>query len=295
MNIGKAYMELLKRPVFMMTLGSIIGIIIGVYFHQSIPFFAILILIWVICSVKIQMMKPLILFWVFFLIFSVRTYDLEKKYQEKYQVFDGNTIQVNGTIISDIEEKEYQYSFCVKIELINGRKGFQNDLILVYISKKNAIDSFRYGDLVSFTGEFSKGSVARNDKGFDYQFYLKTKEIYGIVSIKEGKIFKEKSNYLNVFKMLNYQTEKLLEKVIKKYLPTETANLEIGILLGYSKEIDSKIQQAFQDSSITHMLAVSGENTMYVILLINWIFQKKYFGNYGQKIISILVIWWCVV
>lgn len=287
-------MEILKRPVFMMAIGSIIGIILGVYLKESIPFLIIVLIILGICKLKDKAFYNIFLFLFFLISFAFYTIRLEQKYSQKYQCFEHKNVTVVGTIVSDIEEKEYKYVFHIKVKTINGNKTFQGDKLLVYIPKKDFEITLNYADSILFTGEFSKGNVARNYQGFDYQFYLKSKKNYGIVSVEQNTVRKIKQNDLNVFAIWNHKIEKTLEKRLQSNLPQKTANLEIGILLGYSREIDSDIQKAFQDSNITHMLAVSGENTMYVILMISWIFRKKIFSNQGQKMISILMIWWFV-
>lgn len=55
-----------------------------------------------------------------------------------------------------------------------------------------------YGQEISFKAGFQKPEVARNEGGFDYSQYLKTKKIVGTVFCQESKItvLKEKNVFL---------------------------------------------------------------------------------------------------
>jgi predicted membrane metal-binding protein len=57
----------------------------------------------------------------------------------------------------------------LKITKIEGN----NVNIKVYIRVKGEV-SLKYGDEISFVGEYDEPDSARNDKGFDYKNYLKS-------------------------------------------------------------------------------------------------------------------------
>ena len=287
-----------------MTIGALNGIIMGVYLKNSIPLFFVFVILMVIFifikkysiikGKRLEKLKKIVIIYLIsLLLFFELTLILNNNYNNKYKMFDGEVLKIKGTIISDIEEKEYKKSCKIRVEEINGKKikGLKKgDRFLLNIKKNKDI---KFGDEIEFVAEYNEPDKARNYKGFDYKNYLKTEKIYGILKCNDD-IKTLKKNNLNIFTIANYHLEKKFEEILKSYLPQRVANLEIGILLGYSKEIDNDIQEAFMNSNITHMLAVSGENTMYVILVIGWLCNKKIFGKRGQKVISIVMIFWFV-
>lgn len=50
--------------------------------------------------------------------------------------------------------------------------------------------------------------------------------------------------------------------------------LVIGMMIGETKDISDDINQSFRDTGISHLIAVSGSNVMYVLLCVQFIFKK---------------------
>ena len=77
---------------------------------------------------------------------------------------------------------------------------------------------------------------------------------------------------------------------MKKLLPEQEAELEQGILLGDTSDIESDIKDDFRECNLSHMLAVSGAHLSYLVLGINTVLSKKSFGIRRRKILSIMFI-----
>ena len=77
---------------------------------------------------------------------------------------------------------------------------------------------------------------------------------------------------------------------MKKLLPEQEAELEQGILLGDTSDIESDIKDDFRECNLSHMLAVSGAHLSYLVLGINTVLSKKSFGIRRRKILSIIFI-----
>lgn len=254
---------------------------------KGIPF--ILVIFFIIMIIGIKKKNYILILYI--LIFCISSVCLCNKIVDynKYEQYNNKQIKIEGIIVSDADEKEYKDVYVVKVTSLNDK---QIDAIqlLLYIKRNNKYDKLEYGNKVEIIGMFEKGNIARNYKGFNYKEYLKTQGIYGIITSENTNIKIIKIKGLSKFNMLIHKLVNKLKENLKKLLPEKVANLEMGILLGYSKDIDEGTIQAFTDSNLTHLLAVSGQNTVYVILIINLIFRKKIVGNRGQKIITIIII-----
>jgi len=73
-------------------------------------------------------------------------------------------------------------------------------------------------------------------------------------------------------------------------LPKQESELEQGILLGDTSDIESDIKGDFRKCNLSHMLAVSGAHLSYLVLGINTVLSKKTFGIRRRKILSIIFI-----
>ncbi len=173
---------MIKRPLEIFLVGMIIGILIGLYCKNSIVLFFILlficlceILIIHVISIKYKryikvynIKKVFIIFLIPIVVFSIAIIQKEKQYYKtQRQMLDNREFLV--TIISNPTKKEYMLEYKAKVKKVGENK---TNCIVLLQTKTNQI--FSYGDQILIIGEYKTPSKARNDKGFDYQDYLKS-------------------------------------------------------------------------------------------------------------------------
>lgn len=188
-----------------------------------------------------------------------------------------------GEIISNKEEKEYNVVYEVKVKSPNK---YKNSKIYIQINKKQNIELV-YGEFIKVKGKFIKPSKRRNENGFDYSQYLKTKQIYGTVKvndIEKLKSYKPK----NILKIANDINLKIKEKIFKVF-PEQEASIIQGLLLGDTSKVEEDIQENFRLSNIIHILAVSGMHVSYIIIGIQYLFGKI-FGKKSANILTLFVL-----
>lgn len=178
-----------------------------------------------------------------------------------------------------LEETNYKRAYIIKIN---------NKKFILYTNKKDNI--YKIGDLIEFEGKYNKGNGKRNYGGFDYRLYLKTKKIYGIfVSDKSNKI-DEKRTISILYKQLLDYTQKYISKVFRSNLKDNNGALLIGMIIGDSSKISKETMERFRDSSITHILAISGANFTYIILMLKFVSKRINYKKLGQFITIICII-----
>ena len=192
---------------------------------------------------------------------------LKNKYLEIYKD-DKSIISATAVVIKGPSEGEYNYKYTVK-----ARTGkYKNKKFIVYINKKNK-KLLEYGDLIEIKGEYSAPEVARNYKGFDYSQYLKTLNIYGPIKVEESKII-NKNQLSPILISINNIKEKMIDNA-NRNMPKRTANLLLGILIGERDNIQEDIIESFRTANLSHILAVSGAHTSYIILGITYLISKS--------------------
>lgn len=245
----------MKRPVFIITLAMINGIIIGKYIHLSIITVSCLIIVVTILIFKLKYKTVILIYVIVVMISSIYMNYKNMDYNNKYKKYDGQTIKIVGTVISKVQEKEYKKIYTLKVDSINGQKKYKDDYVLINMKKDER--NIKYADKISIVGEYEEPSTARNYKGFDYKDYLKTEKTYGIVKEKNNSIRILKNGNVNFINLINNYFIEKFSNNLEKILPEKTEALEEGILLGYTDRVDEQIQNDFKDSNLTHMLAVS--------------------------------------
>lgn len=307
-----------NRPILAITIGYIIGIIIGLYCKFSIVllYFIIFFIYSILKKPNIKKFKLISAkryfryikiivsknVFIILIISSIISNSIvlvkNKEYFTIQNLYNDLEIDLQGVVISNSKENKYSNNYKIKILKVKNldSKNFYSNLkgkkVYLKISKDEKLN---YGEIVDIKGVFLKPDVARNFGGFDYCKYLKTLNIYGTINVdyvkKENKENKEKYKIFKFFNSILLS----LQNYIKENFSKEKANVLLGILLGYTDEIDDEIKDNFSESNISHILAVSGMHIGYIILFCK-IFQNRLGKRKtGIYTITVLIIYQLII
>ena len=290
----------MNRPIFIVVIGYIIGIIWGLYFKISIvPFYILLILIYLIINLPYSKKK--------FRIFSIKRYFRyiklifktniiltiiissfisntiikfhENKYDNSFK--DEQKLEFTAIVVSNKQEKEYYNRYKV---------GYNGKYLYISVAKNIELN---YGDKVQIKGEFQEPQTSRNYKGFNYKQYLKTQKIYGTVKVSSIKVLEKKC----ANKLLQFSNSIYL-KIKDNIETTYSQNISpviLGVMLGDTEQIDENLKDDFSKSNISHVLAVSGMHISYIIILITSSTQKILGKRKSKIIASIVLIFYMII
>ena len=241
----------------------ILGILIGLYLDLSVAFlcaifFIIAMLIILFCkNKKWLILIVLILFGIVYINF------LDNSYDEKYLNIS-NEVVAKAIVISEPKDKEYKYSYTIKVEEINNSEEYKGTKLILDINKNKLNgEPPKFGDEIEITGEFKKPNTVRNYKGIDYKNYLKSKKIYGTITVESYQIVE--NDKVDVISRVINKIQNNMKENVNKILNKEEAALCIGILVGDREAISEETENNFKKSNLTHMLAVSGSHITYII------------------------------
>ena len=75
---------------------------------------------------------------------------------------------------SEPEDKDYKYTYTIKVKEIEGQDGCENTQLILNVNKNKLNgDVLKFGDEILLTGEFERPNGVRNYKGFDYEGLFK--------------------------------------------------------------------------------------------------------------------------
>lgn len=281
--------------LFFITIAWIFGVILGLYFKISIALFVIpliFVCIYLTMKRKIKVGKYVVLFLISVLISNIQITLLEKSFDEKYQNV-GENLEIVGTIISNPIDKQYKNQYTLKVEEINGNKEYKNTNLQLNVKKEK--ETLNYGDKIIVKGNFEEANTARNEGGFDYKQYLKSKNIYGIVAVDKKDIETINKNNVGVIDLLANKVRNSMKRKIEQNLPNETNELLSGMLIGEKSNLQKEIQEDFRDSSLSHVLAISGMHVSYVMIGITFVINKLKFSKKMSKIVTILILLFFII
>ena len=207
-------------------------------------------------------------------------------------LFRSKEIEIQAIVIKDKIEKEYKDVYHIQVIKV-GRQEKKQDFKMVLNVKRQKEKKIllEYGDMVCFKGIYEQPDKARNEGGFDYSQYLKTKGITGITTIKSEQIKVVGKNQTGVFARAIHDIRKSIVAKIRRILPEDIANLCTGLLIGEKTQLSEDIQETFRKSSLSHMLAISGAHVSYILLGITTFIQKlKLHKRWGKCILILFFV-----
>lgn len=205
---------------------------------------------------------------------------LENSYNQFYKL-DGEKLNLQATVISMKKENNYNYEYIIKTNT--------SKKLLLYTKKSKKLE-FNYGDVIQIKGNFSKPEGSRNYKGFDYSEYLKTTGIYGILNVEGNNIKILARGKGNKIVNFCYNLKEKCQNKINNFLPEDTSGLLMGLLFGEKSGIDDEVISDFQESSLAHILAVSGGNVSYIILGVVFILKKFNIPKRVAYVITVFIL-----
>ena len=290
----------MNRPILILAIGYIIGIIWGLYFKVSIVLFYILILLlYYEITKKKKLNKKFKMFSIkrYFryikLFFKIKTIFiiiissfisnnivkyLNLKYENLY--LNVENIEIEALIISNKEEKEYTNRY--KIKVLKGK--YKNTNLYIRTNKDINLE---YGDKIEIKGKFEEPQSQRNYKGFDYKQYLKTLKIYGTIKVDKIEVKEKKCG--NIINILSNKIFLKIKNNIEQTHKQDVSAVILGVMLGYTDNINEELKEQFSESNISHVLAVSGMHIGYIIIISKKIIEK-FLGKRISYIIASFIL-----
>ena len=283
-----------NRPIVAITIGYIIGILMGLYCKISIVFLYIFVFfIYLVLKkphlkkfklislrrylryIKLNItLKVFLLIIISSIISNFIVIYRNNKYNNFVNLFNKKQIQIKAEVESNPTIKKYNKIYTIKA---NNKRYYLN-------VKKNV--NLKVGDIIVINGTFYKPKERRNYKGFDYKEYLQSQGIYGTINSNNIYFLSNKNNIFN-------QIFLKVKNIIQNNFNHDISNVLLGIFLGDTNNLNEEIRQNFNESNISHILAVSGMHVGYLLLACSFIFDRlvgKKFSNFLSMVVLILYI-----
>lgn len=129
-------------------------------------------------------------------------------------------------------------------------------------------DELKIGSSITFIGTINKPKSQRNPSEFDYQKYLNSVDISGVINCYKPEsvklIHKNSFDYKNIL----FFVRKSIDERIKLLHSKKSTALLKGILLADRTDIDYETRNSFVNAGVVHVLAVSGLHVGFISLIL---------------------------
>lgn len=248
------------------------GIFMGLYFKNIASFVLFEIIgLMVIYKKNKDYKKAIIIF-----IFATNIAFFRSRYEvAKYDSIKELT-QFGGraVVVDELSSTQYKNVYLIKVKNIKYK---------LYINKKI---NLRCGEQIYVEGDVALAQEQRNEYGFNYREYLKQKNIGGNIFATSIKVVNDD---WNIYKINRVKLR--FRRFIKSSFSYNAFGFINGILLADDSNIDDSIKELFKNTSLLHILAVSGMHINILETIIKRLLEKlKIHKNISQIIIIIALI-----
>jgi len=200
-------------------------------------------------------------------------------YQHSLKDFDYALVQITEEPQNKPKTKKANVEI---VQLISENKSISTKgEAIVYFQKSAQANSLKQGEIILVKNVFKDIKPNGNPGEFNYAQYLQHKNIFQSAYLKEGDWSSSQivqSNLSSFFSQLGKSTRSLL----RKYIPNNHSyGIAEALLIGYRNDIDHEIWQAYSDTGIVHIIAISGMHMAMIYMSIRWLlflipFMKRY-------------------
>ena len=241
-----------------------------------IIFLSISILSYFIKHKRMAELVSTISFYLFF--FTLGNYlhaiEVESKFFLPDEMKTIEKLVVIGSVQSIDLRKEKEISFNLKSDSIRIDNVYQTREIFLICRVRDNDESLNKlynklvpGNIVRIEGTFQKGREDRNPGEFNYDNYLHSQGISGLLYVNDDYDVKIINWNSSAFQTAIFNARKFVDSQIKSLHNAQTAGLLRGLLLADRSNIDYETKTEFVNSGVMHILAVSGLHVGYIVLI----------------------------
>ena len=262
--------------------------------HKLFIFWSIFILLWIFINNIYENYKITLLILFFLIILFLQYYTYTKKYffyiiiillwfiswifisnlnlknikynESLFHKYSNNSEHKLIIEIIDIYKiKDYSIEYIAKINKINQENIAPNIKAILSIPINFSLEKWHIIELNEKLYKFQK----IND--FEYKKYMLSKNIYFKIYANNYNIIEKKE--LSLIQIHIIKTQKLILNTINKIYPNNEAIFLWWILIWARKNISEELKINFNNSWLTHLIAVSGFNITILILFLTYILK----------------------
>ncbi|MCW3088984.1 MAG: ComEC/Rec2 family competence protein [Ferruginibacter sp.] len=176
-----------------------------------------------------------------------------------------------------------------------------NGKILMYFSKSikgvhpGTVLPLQYGDKILLGKTLQRIKNSGNPGAFNYERYAGFQNIFHNVFIKDHDWIKLPGKNINWLKQLIYSARDHILFTLRENINSGKDELGIAqaLLIGYTNDLDKDLVQAYSNTGVVHIIAISGMHLALIYLLLAGLF-KKVPGINKSRLLQVLLILGCL-
>ncbi|MES2430479.1 MAG: ComEC/Rec2 family competence protein [Bacteroidota bacterium] len=214
-------------------------------------------------------------------------------YGKYYKEKDWLVVRINEPIVEKIKSFKadgYVESIIRNDSIINGK-----GKMLLYFSKDSSVEQLHYGDKILISKNLQAIKNSGNPGAFNYERYAAFQQTFHNVFLKEKDWIKLDERKINWFSQFIFSARDKILATLEKTVGANTNELGIAeaLLIGYTNDLDKDLVQAYSNTGVVHIIAISGMHLGLIYVMLVWIFARTPLIK-KSKITQVVLILGCL-
>jgi competence protein ComEC len=213
----------------------------------------------------------------------------------------GNYYRDSAYIIARIDEpliekaKSYKTEAVVEEIIIGDKCITGNGKLLVYFSKDSTMQQLHYGDRILLNKELLPIKNSGNPGAFDYERYAAFQQNFHNVFLKANGYVVLPGKNINRFKQFIFSAREHILAALRKNINNGKDELGIAeaLLIGYTNDLDKDLVQAYSNTGVVHIIAISGMHLGLIYVMLVWLFERIPLVK-RSKLLQVILILSCL-
>ena len=197
-----------------------------------------------------------------------------------------------------LSEKLHSFKAIVFVKaIVNDKKIIPaKGKLLVFFKKNKSQPNLHYGDLILINKIPEAIKNSGNPGAFDNKRYQHFQQIYDQVFLTDSEYVSLNQHSFNHLNKFIYSLQIFTIEGLRRYIKNddETLGIAEALLIGYKNDLDKDLVQAYSNTGVVHIIAISGLHLGLIYMVLLWLFDRIPFIKRFKifKSISIISCLW---
>ncbi|MFZ1529499.1 MAG: ComEC/Rec2 family competence protein [Ferruginibacter sp.] len=209
----------------------------------------------------------------------------------------GNLMTDSSKLLLRINEpltaKDKSYKTTAEVEAIvnTGTVKIATGKLLLYFSKTGNIQ-LQYGDKIIIDKPPQWIRNSGNPGSFNYERYSSFQQLFHTVYLKPEDYVVAGESSPNWFYGFLYHSQDYILNALRKNIPgsANEEGIAEALLIGYKEDLDKDLVQAYSNTGVVHIIAISGLHLGLIYAVLVWIFTKMGVMRRSKTVSVILIL-----